>query len=148
MSALPYALLFILCAGFFDGFPDALTLLGYVVALLLGFVIGFFFETCIGMSGFWFLEVTSFLYVINTLTFFLSGHMFPLDLLPPTLVTIFDWLPFRYLAYFPAAVFLGKIRGAELVYGLLLEAVWAVVLIVLARWLYVRGLRHYSAFGG
>ena len=34
------------------------------------------------MVGFWFLEVTSFLYIINTLNFFVSGHMFPLDLLP------------------------------------------------------------------
>jgi ABC-2 type transport system permease protein len=148
MSAIPYALLFWLCAGFFDGLPDPLTMCAYVAALLLGFVIGFFFETCIGMSGFWFLEVTSFLYVINTLTFFLSGHMFPLDLLPPALVAVFDWLPFRFLAYFPAAVFLGKVRGFDLVWGLLLEMAWAAVLILLARLLYVRGLRHYSAYGG
>jgi ABC-2 type transport system permease protein len=148
MSALPYALLFFVCRGFFDGLPDPLTMLGYVAALLLGFVIGFSFECCIGMSGFWFLEVTSFLYVVNTLTFFLSGHMFPLDLLPPWMVTVFDWLPFRYLAYFPAAVFLGKIRGLELLGGLVLAAAWAVVLVLLARLLYRRGLRHYSAFGG
>src|SRR5207253_4528635 len=122
--------------------------LGYATALLLGFVLGFFFEFCIGMSGFWFLEVTSFLYVVNTLTFFLSGHMFPLDLLPPWMVSVFDCLPFRYLAYFPAAVFLGKIRGLEMVGGLLLEAAWAVVLVLLARLLYRRGLRHYSASGG
>ena len=37
------------------------------------------------MIGFWFLEVTSFLYVVNTLNFFVSGQMFPLDLLPSLL---------------------------------------------------------------
>lgn len=148
MSCLPYACLFLACAGFFDGFPDALTMLVYVLTLLLGFVIGFFFDCCIGMVGFWFLEVTSFLYVINTLNFFLSGHMFPLDLLPSFWVTLLKLLPFQYLAYFPAAVFLGKIQGRALIEGLLLEVVWAVMLVFLARWLYARGLRHYSAFGG
>ncbi len=57
-------------------------------------------------------------------------------------------LPFQYLAYFPAAVFLGKIHGTELVYGLLIELAWAIGLIVVARVLYRRGLRHYSAYGG
>jgi ABC-2 type transport system permease protein len=147
-SALPYALLFWVCSGFFDGLPDAVTFLGYLCALLLGFLVGFFFETCIGMIGFWFLEVTSFMYVINTLTFFLSGHMFPLDLLPQWLATGLHYLPFQYLAYFPAAVFLGKVQGAELWQGLLIGASWAVLLCGLARLLYRRGLRYYSAFGG
>jgi ABC-2 type transport system permease protein len=147
-SALPYALLFYLCRGFFDGFPDPLTFAGYVASLLLGFLIGFFFEAAVGMIGFWFLEVTSFLYVINTLNFFVSGHMFPLDLLPPGLARALKMLPFHYLAYFPATVFLGKVRGAELAQGLLVELLWVVGLIVLARVLYRRGLRHYSAFGG
>lgn len=147
-SFLPYACLFWVCSGFFHGLPDPLTALAYVAALLLGFVVGFFFEATIGMVGFWFLEVTSFLYVINTLNFFISGHMFPLDLLPSFWVNLFKCLPFQYLAYFPAAVFLGKIQGAALVQGLLIELGWAVGLVFLARFLFRRGLRHYSAFGG
>src|SRR5690606_18195339 len=73
MSALPYGILFWLCRDYFPGWPDPWTFAGYVAALLLGFMIGFFFECCIGMIGFWLLEVTSFLYVITTLTFFFSG---------------------------------------------------------------------------
>jgi ABC-2 type transport system permease protein len=147
-SFLPYALLFWLCADFFDGFPDALTLLAYAASLVMGFAVGFFFEAAVGMSGFWFLEVTSFLYVINTLNFFLSGHMFPLDLLSPAWATAFKLLPFQYLAYFPAVVFLGKVQGEALVHGLVVQLAWAVVLTLLARWLYARGLRRYSAYGG
>ena len=37
------------------------------------------------MVGFWFLEVTSLLYIVMTLNFFISGHMLPLDLLPAAL---------------------------------------------------------------
>lgn len=147
-ASLPYGLLFFLCRGFFDGFPDAPTTAGYVVSLLLAFVVGFFFEACIGMVGFWFLEVSSLVYVVNIVNFFVSGQLFPLDLLSPFWAGLLKALPFQYLAYFPATVFLGKVQGPDLVRGLIAEAAWAVFFIVLARVLYRLGLRRYSAYGG
>ena len=147
-SALPYGVLFFICRDYFDGFPDAVTMFAYVASLLLGFLVGFFFETMIGMVGFWFLEVTSFLYVINTLNFFVSGHMFPLDLLPPFWADLLRLLPFQYLAYFPAQIFLGKASGDALWQGLLLEVAWAGLFLVMTRWFYRRGLKRYSAYGG
>jgi ABC-2 type transport system permease protein len=147
-ASIPYGLLFFLCRDYFDRFPDAWTLAAYVVSLLLGFVIGFHFESCIGLIGFWFLEVTSFLYVVNTITFFISGQMFPLDLLPPFWSGLLKVLPFQYMAYFPAAIFLGKVEGPQLVNGLLAELGWVVAFIVAGRLLYRFGLRRYSAYGG
>ncbi len=148
-SALPYAGLFLVCSGYFVGlWPDALTLLAYAASLLLAFVIGFFFEAAMGMAGFWFLEVTSLLWVVNTVNYFISGQMFPLELLGPPWATILKWLPFQYLAYFPAVVFLREVQGRALLEGLLMELAWALVLIFLARWLFARGLRRYSAYGG
>jgi ABC-2 type transport system permease protein len=147
-SALPYGVLFFLCRDYFDGLPDAVTMLAYIASLLLGFLVGFFFESMIGMVGFWFLEVTSFLYIINTLNFFVSGHMFPLDLLPPFWADVLRALPFQYLAYFPAQIFLGKVSGDALWQGLLLEVAWAALFFVMTRWFYRRGLKRYSAYGG
>src|SRR4051812_40370327 len=147
-SALPYALLFFLCRNYFDGLPDATTLAAYAVSLVLAFLVGFFFEASVGMVGFWFLEVTSLLYIVMTLTFFVSGQLLPLDLLPEPWSWLLKLLPFQYMAYFPAVVFLGKIKGQALVFHLLWELAWAVVFMVLARVLYRRGLRRYSAYGG
>src|SRR6516165_2804819 len=56
-SALPYGLLFLLCWPMFPSMsfsPGQVA--AYVVSLLMGFLIGFFFEAAIGMVGFWFLE--------------------------------------------------------------------------------------------
>ncbi|MGE3806686.1 MAG: ABC transporter permease, partial [Gemmataceae bacterium] len=147
-SFLPYAVLFYLCRGFFPGWPDPWTLAAYVASLLLGFLIGFYFETCIGMIGFWMLEVSSLLYVVNTVNFFLSGHMFPLDLLPGDWGPVLKALPFNYMAYFPAAVFLGKVPEDELATALLIELAWVLLFFLLSRGLYRLGLRRYSAFGG
>ena len=101
-SFLPYFLLFFLCRGFFDGFPDLPTLGAFAVSLVLSFLVGFFFEACVGMVGFWFLEVTSLLYIVMTLNFFISGHMLPLDLLPE---------PWSRLAEVPAVSVHGVFPG-------------------------------------
>lgn len=146
--ALPYAGLFAACYSFFEGFPDTLTFLCYLVSLVLAFLIGFHFEMCIGMIGFWLLEVSSLLYIIMTVNFFVSGHMFPIDLLPAPWPEILKALPMPYTAGFPATVFLGKVQGMELARGLLIALAWAVGLMVLTRVLYRFGLRRYGAYGG
>jgi ABC-2 type transport system permease protein len=146
---LPYGLLYFLCRDYLTAVhPDVLTIAAYVVSLLLGFVVGFFFEACLGMVGFWFLEVSSLLYIVTTVNFFVSGQMFPLDLLPGPWPHLLRALPFHYLAAFPTEVLLGKVQGTELVWNLLIEVIWAVGLVLLSRWLFRHGLRRYSAYGG
>ncbi len=145
----PFALVFFLCRDYFvGGWPEASTLAAFLLSLVMGFLLGFFLEASLGLTGFWFLEVSSLLFVYMLFNFFLSGHMFPLDMLPEPGRTIVQWLPLRYLAYFPAAVFLGKIQGDELQAGLMIQAAWTVGFLLLARWLWARGLRRYSGYGG
>jgi len=155
VATLPFALVFYLCRGYFSGWPDAMTLLAFAASLVMAFLLGFYLEAAIGMVGFWFLEVSSLLFVYMLLTFFLSGHMFPIDMLDKfPLIGAVTWgdlvrsTPLEYLAYFPAAVFLGKIQGAALARGLLIELAWVIFFIVLSRFAFNRGLRRYSAFGG
>src|SRR5262249_10219532 len=74
-------------------------------------------------------------------------HMIPLDLLPSPWGELLKALPFKYLAYFPAAVFLNKVPAADLARELLTELAWAVFFLVLARVLFRVGLRRYSAYG-
>jgi ABC-2 type transport system permease protein len=52
------------------------------------------------------------------------------------------------MAYFPAVIFLGKVKGTALWLHLFGELVWAVIFMLLARFLFRMGLRRYSAFGG
>lgn len=149
IATLPFALVFYLCGDYFTGsWPPAEVLSAFVISCLLGFLLGFFLDLCIGLVGFWFLEVSSLLFIYMLLNFFLSGHMFPLDLLGEPWKTIVNYLPFKYMAYFPAAIYLGKIPADQLWNALAIEAAWLLALIVLSRWLYVRGLKRYSGFGG
>lgn len=144
----PFALVFWLCRDFFSGWPSAETLLAFAVSLVLAFLLGFFLEATIGMIGFWFLEVSSLLFIYMLFSFFFSGHMFPIDMLPGIWARIVQLIPLQYLAYFPAAVFLEKISGRALVEGLLVQAGWVLFFIIASRVAFYYGVRRYSAFGG
>ncbi|MBM4002752.1 MAG: ABC transporter permease [Planctomycetes bacterium] len=150
----PFALVFFLCRSFFSDLPAQAathsipTALAFLVSLVLSFLLGFFLESALGLIGFWFLEVSSLLFVYMLLSFFLSGHMFPLDMLPEPWRTLVDCAPLQYLAYFPAAVFLGKIPVEALPRALAIQAGWTIFFAVFCRFAWRRGLRRYSAYGG
>ena len=152
IAALPFALVFFLCRNFFvQGWPPTPALCVFFCSLILSFLLGFYLESCLGLIGFWFLEVTSLSFIYMLLNFLLSGHMFPLELLPSEPINVrllVDFLPFKYLAYFPAAVFLQKVEGAEMYQGLVVLVGWVVFFIVLSRVLWWRGVKRYSGFGG
>lgn len=144
----PFALVFFACRGFFSGWPDAATLAAFVLSLVLSFLLGFFLEATLGMIGFWFLEVSSLLFVYMLFNFFFSGHMFPIDMLPGVWGELVQLLPLKYLAYFPAAVFLGKVQGPELARELCLELGWVLFFAAACRLALGRGFHRYSGYGG
>ena len=149
VAILPFALVFFLCRDFFSDLsisPTSWTI--FLVSLPLSFALGFYLETCLGLVGFWMLEVSSLLFVYMLFQFFLSGHMFPLDILPEPWGKIVGYLPVKYLAYFPAAVLLGKVTGAKLMFDFGMLVFWVVFFFGLSRFLYASGLRRYSGYGG
>ncbi|NLF69891.1 MAG: ABC transporter permease [Candidatus Anammoximicrobium sp.] len=149
VATIPFAIVFYLCRGYFvDGWPEPSTLAAFGLSLILGFLLGFFLETTIGLIGFWFLEISSLLFVYMLLSYFLSGHMFPLDMLPAPWNLLVDVMPLKYLAYFPSAVFLGKVTGPDLVRELSICAAWVVFFVILSRVMYHRGVKRYSGYGG
>lgn len=144
----PFALVFYLCRGYFNGWPEPHVLAACVLSLVMAFLLGFFLEASIGMIGFWFLEVSSLLFIYMLFNFFFSGHMFPIDMLPGVWRQVVEAIPLHYLAYFPAAVFLGKVQGDALVWGLCIQAAWVVFFVVLSRVMFNLGVRRYSGYGG
>ena len=148
VAAGPFALVFFLCRGFFPGWPPPDVMGAYLLSLVMAFLLGCLLESTIGMIGFWLLEVNSLLFVYMLFNFFFSGHMFPIDLLPGIWGDLVKLMPLQYLAYFPAAVFLGKLSGTELVAGLCIQFAWVVFFLVAGRAAFHFGVRRYSGFGG
>ncbi len=158
VAAAPFALVFFLCRSFFPWPPEPPVVAAYLASLVMSFLLGFLLEATLGMLGFWFLEVSSLIFVYMLAQFLLSGHMFPIDMLDGIAVGSAGWslslgdivrlLPFQYTAYFPCAIWLGKLRGTDLAVGLAMEAAWVVAAAVACRFAFLRGTRRYSGYGG
>lgn len=148
VAFVPFTFVFWLCGDYFRGWPDAVTIAGFCVSLVLAFLIGFLIESLMGLVAFWFLEVSSLVFVYMLLSYFLSGHMLPLDWLPPWVANLTLLLPFKYLAFVPAAIMLHKYDHAQLALELGTGFAWVLILLFLNRLALSRGLRRYSAYGG
>ena len=148
VAFLPFAFVFWLCREYLRGWPDPATLAGWCLSLVIAFFVGFLIESLMGLCAFWFLEVSSLVFIYMLLSYFLSGHMLPLDWLPAPYGDAIRWLPFKYLAFVPAAILLDKYNHQQLAMELAQGIGWIVVLFLLNRLALSRGLRRYSAFGG
>jgi len=148
VATIPFAVLIWICRDFFTHVPSALEWFGVVIAVLLAFQLGFLMESLIGLTGFWLLEVGSISFIFMMLTYFLSGHMLPLDWLPGVIGQIVRYLPFQYLAYLPAAIILGKFSPEMVWIHLAAASAWTLGLWGLSRVVYAQGLKRYGAYGG
>jgi ABC-2 type transport system permease protein len=125
--------------------------LGWVLALvsvLMAGLLQFFIAYTVALLSFWVLDVSTFIFIQFAFEFLASGHLFPLDILPDGLHRLLLWSPYPYLLYFPVGVYLGRIQGAELWQGFALQLAWVGVAFLIARFVWSRGLRKYTAVGG
>jgi ABC-2 type transport system permease protein len=139
---------FYLMRGYFTHFPTGMEWAASILLLAVGFAVGVLFSFLIGTLAFWFLEISTFLFIIMSIELFASGHLVPLNFLPDAVQRVVLYLPFAYEAYWPCAVVLGKVPGGELSTVLGVGLVWILVLYGLCQAVWSLGLRRYSAVGG
>jgi ABC-2 type transport system permease protein len=118
------------------------------VSVMLAAVLQFLIAYTVALLAFWVLDVSTFIFIQFAFEYLASGHLFPLDILPDALHRVILWSPYPYLLYFPAGVYLGRIRGDDLWRGFGLQAFWVVAAFLIARFAWSRGLRKYTAVGG
>ena len=124
------------------------TLALFLFSTLLTALLQFFTSYTMAMLAFWVLEVSTFIFILFAFEYIASGHLFPLDILPPALEQALFLTPFPYQLYFPVSIYMGKTVGADLSRGLLIQSAWVVAAYFLARFAWARGIRKYSAVGG
>ncbi len=127
---------------------DAVTWGVFAVALGLAAALQFLIAFVMATLAFWVLEISTLVFILYSFEYFLSGRIFPIEVLPEGLRTVLMATPFPYELYFPVAVGMGRMTGAEMWAGLAVQAAWVGAFFLLARWLWARGVVKYGAFGG
>ena len=128
---------------------NLLTLFAVLISLTMAVILFFCLLFITNMSAFWMPEngwAAQFLF-IAIITDFLSGGVFPLDILPLAFQKVLYSTPFPYLLFFPLQVYLGKIAGLEIIRGLATAFTWVFILFMTVKFIWAKGLRRYSAEG-
>jgi ABC-2 type transport system permease protein len=125
-----------------------ITWLAFAASTAMAAFLQFFIAYSLAMIAFWVLEISTIVFILYSFEYFLSGHVFPLDIMPAWLQPFIKWSPFTYELFFPAQIFMERVQGAALAQGLAIQAGWLLVSWLCARVLWSRGVRKYQAVGG
>ena len=102
--------------------------------------IQFFITYSLAMMAFWILEISTIVFIVYSFEYFLGGQMFPIDIMPAGVQAVMKWLPFYYELFCPIAIFLERLKGAEMAQALAIQAGWLLISWAVARAMWKRGL--------
>jgi ABC-2 type transport system permease protein len=131
-------------------FMSATTLLRFVGAASVAFLLFFVINFLIGLAGFYLQSAQALVAVKHILIAVAAGSFIPLDFFPAEVRHVLGWSPFPYLFYWPIQFFLGRTAsgwsgffGRE---GLALA--WTAALFLLCQLFWRRAVTRYTGAGG
>lgn len=128
---------------------NPLNLILFVASLVFAIFLFFVILFITSSISFWAPEMSwgSQFFIIFVIIEFLSGSLFPIDILPGFLQKILYLTPFPYLIFFPLQVYLGKISYMAIFGGFLTTLIWTLILWFFMTSIWRKGLRVYRAEG-
>ncbi|AEC02697.1 ABC transporter permease [Parasphaerochaeta coccoides] len=148
MNFIPIALLAIILRNYFDFYFSGVRIFYYLCFIGAGYVINFFIDLMIGFYSFYFTKVNAFYSSIRVFRNIMSGSIFPLNLLSSSWFSFLSLMPFAYSVFFPSSIFLNTLDDDNLAMYLVISIVWCIGLFLICLFLWDRGLKRYSSFGG
>ena len=128
--------------------PSLASFLLFLVTLLLGLLVIVSISMLIYISVFWTMSPIGSILMISVAGEFLAGMIIPVPLMPEWLQSIAYVLPFRWTADFPFRVYSGHIPVTEASWGIAIQLLWLVLLIIVGQWLMRKALRAVVVQGG
>lgn len=147
-SIVEFTILFVIFKPTFFWQTDPVYLFLFLISLIGANYLIFVIRFITSFVTFWVPELAwgaQFLFM--TIITFLSGEVFPLDILPTFLQKIFYLTPFPYFLFFPLQVYLGKMSILMVLQGLLIAGIWSAILTAVMKLAWFSGLKEYRAEG-
>jgi len=148
VTIVPIAFIFFYFRSYLQLPAHFTTYLLAAASLIMAAFIQFFITYSLAMMAFWILEISTIVFIVYSFEYFLGGQMFPVDIMPLSVQAVLKWLPFYYELFCPIAIFLERLRGAELAQALVIQTAWLLITWTVATLMWKRGLGHYQAVGG
>ncbi len=120
----------------------------YLLSLVFAYLISFYFNVCYGFMAFFFKNLWGTSLIKETLVSFLSGAVIPLAFLPKGLALVLNFLPFASLSYTPVMIYMGMYSVSQIIYSLLLQLFWLIVMYLLSKLVWRSAVKRLSVQGG
>ena len=127
---------------------DPLLWAAFALSLAGGFVIKFLEQYMIASLAFWTEAIFGVRDVVVAVSQLLDGTLIPVSVMPGVVRAIASALPFQFILFVPAAIYLGRYSRLQALGMLGLQAAWIGALFLGSRLLWRRGLARYEAWGG
>lgn len=124
-----------------------ISLLVLFVMLLPTYLLSFYLSMFVGLLSFYITETTGITNLHAMFTELLTGKFFPLTLFPPIAIKILDYLPFKYMYYFPIQLSLGTLGFSQIIKGVIILGTWIMILCLACSWLWHKGIKKFSSVG-
>lgn len=128
--------------------PSLWAFIAFFPALILAGVLAFVMGWALAMAAFWTTRIVAINQTYFIATFFFSGQLAPLELLPEWIRTLSGLLPFRWFVSFPVELMLGRLTVEQTLTGFVAQSIWIGIGVMLMHFLYRAGIKRYVAFGG
>ncbi|OPX45248.1 hypothetical protein CLHUN_11350 [Ruminiclostridium hungatei] len=135
----------------FPSFMTVQSFFSFVLIALLAFVLNYMFSFLLGMSAMIIKNNMSINAIREVLQAIVGGGLIPLEFMPVWLNRIFDFLPFKYIIYWPIQFFLNRVEGNRLEMLLrvgFLQIVWIIVFYAAIQILWKSLIKKFCAAGG
>lgn len=114
----------------------------------VSWVLLFMIATITSLLAFWILTAFALDWLLRGVMALAAGSIIPLWFMPPALAAILGYLPFAWVSYYPAAIYLGKLDPAAALLHLGLGLVWLAALGAFLAWLWSRAKSRLIVQGG
>ncbi len=123
------------------------SLLLAIPAVVFGFAINFLLGATVTCVAFWTTRVYSIVEFQWALMLIFSGQFVPLDLMPPFIQQVAQFLPFQLMKYFPIQLILSRLPTEIIIRDFALDVVWFILALIIFTVVWRAGLKRFSAVG-
>ncbi|PIV01527.1 hypothetical protein COS54_00820 [Candidatus Shapirobacteria bacterium CG03_land_8_20_14_0_80_39_12] len=119
----------------------------FLAFIFISLIFNFIFNILIACLAFWITDVRLIRSAMMIIIDFLAGATIPLDIMPGILRKISNFLPFQFVAYFPIKLYQGALSPGQITTGVSLLFFWIVVLSIIFKYVWLKGVKRYEAVG-
>ncbi|PPE61531.1 hypothetical protein F157LOC_00356 [Pectobacterium brasiliense] len=120
----------------------------FILTILLSHILFILIFSFVGFLAFIYHEIWPMRRLFENTIRLLGGSLFPLAMLPPTLESIAQSLPFHFLYSFPINLLLGKLNGPYIIKSLFVLCVWIFLFVLINYFIYRNFTRKMVVQGG